>query len=132
MMTESSLQKQQTVFDDLSKKPDLLSDQDYVSLVKAKNAIVNSQFTRPPTPDFALATRTANDANSRLLPHFLEVTLSDTEVQTVRQRAKQLLKDLELEEQVSVFLDIFEIVKSDIQSLQQTSIGAMKAESSKQ
>lgn len=107
MMTEPSLQKQQTVFDDLSKKSDLLSDQDYVSMVEAKNAIVDSQFTRPPTSDFALATRTTNDAHSRLLPQFLEVTHNDTDVPTVRQRAKQLLKDLKMEEQVSVFLDGF-------------------------
>lgn len=106
-MTEPSLQKQQTVFDDFSKKSDLLSDQDYVSLVEAKNAIVNSQFTRPPTSDVALATRTTNDAHSRLLSRFLEVTHSDTEVQSVRQRAKQLLKDLETEEQVSIVLDGF-------------------------
>lgn len=107
MMPEPSLQDHQTVFDDLSKKSDLISDRDYVSMVEAKNAIVDSQFTRPPTSDFSLATRTANDAHSRLLPEFLEVTHSDTEVQSVRQRAQQLLKALETEEQVSVVLDGF-------------------------
>ena len=131
-MTEPALQDQQTVFDDLCKRPDLLSDRDCVSIVQAKNAIVDSQFTRPPPSDSALATRTANDAHSRLLPQFLEVTHNSSDVPTVRQRAKQLLKDLELEEQVSVFLDVFEMAKSDIQFLQQSSVGTIKADSAKQ
>ena len=108
MMTEPSLQDQQTVFDDLSKKSDLLSDRDYVSMVEAKNAIVDAQFTRPPTSDVALATRIANDAYFRLLSQSLEVTHDNTDVPTVRQRAEQLLKDLETEEQVSTFLDVFD------------------------
>lgn len=60
------------------------------------------------------------------------MTHNETEVPTIRQRAKQLLKDLEMEEQVSVFLDVFETAKSDIQSLQQSSVETIKAESAKQ
>jgi hypothetical protein len=107
-MNEPSLQDQQTVFDHLSKRTDL-SEQDYVRVVKAKNAIVDSQFTRPPTSDLSLATRTANDGQSRLLPAFLEMDHAPT----VREMAEQLLKNLEAEEQVSSSLSVFEIVTSD-------------------
>lgn len=131
-MDEPSLQDQQAVFDDLSKRTDLLSDQDFISMVEAKNAIVDSQFPRPPTSDSALVTRTANDAHSRLLSDFLEVTRDNPNVPTVTHRAEELLNDLEVEEQVRILLNVLDDVKSGIQLLEQSSAGTIKPKSSKQ